>query len=230
MSISATPSRIALCSAHDRRERGALERLDRGRLAVRAKIVRPLQAEFLAVHRAVGRQLRVQRRAAQRAARRAPRSATRSCSSARSSRSRHRADRRARCAACRSGARRTATDPCRDRRRDPVRHHEPGAAGGRDAGGEAAGDEEIVDPLRDAHHRLAVGRHRDRAVDHGADADLVQHRHALGRGLGDERRAGRGFRRTAPARNPSAACRGRSPRWCRSSQPPIASAPGSDFR
>src|SRR5919206_2227691 len=48
---------------------------------------------------------------------------------------------------------------------DPLRYGVAGAAARRDARGEAAGDEEVVEPGRRPHDRLAVGRDRDRAVD-----------------------------------------------------------------
>jgi len=65
---------------------------------------------------------------------------------------------------------------------DPFRHRLAGAAGSGDARGEAAGDIEIVAFRGQAHDRLAIGRDRDRPVDHRADAELVQHRDALGGG------------------------------------------------
>ena len=62
---------------------------------------------------------------------------------------------------------------------DPVRHGLASAARCGDAGGEAAGDVEIVELRREPHDRLAIGRHRNRAVDDGLDADLVEHRQAF---------------------------------------------------
>ena len=60
-------------------------------------------------------------------------------------------------------------------------HHwdiEAKPAGRGDAGGEAAGNEEIVEPRRLAHDRLAVGADRDRSVDHRLDPDIPEGWHA----------------------------------------------------
>ena len=64
---------------------------------------------------------------------------------------------------------------------DPVGQRLAGAAGGGDAGGEAAGDVEIVEFRREADDRLAVGGDRDRPVDDRLDADLVEERQPLRR-------------------------------------------------
>ena len=70
---------------------------------------------------------------------------------------------------------------------DPVGERLAGAARGGDAGGEAAGEVEIVELGRAAHDRLAVGGDRDRPVDDGLDAGLVEHRQAVGGEAGEER-------------------------------------------
>ena len=59
---------------------------------------------------------------------------------------------------------------------DPVGHGFAGAAGSGDAGGEAAGEEQVVELRRRPEDRLAVGRDGDRSVDHRLDADVVEHR------------------------------------------------------
>ena len=49
-------------------------------------------------------------------------------------------------------------------------------------GDEAAGDEEVLDSVRNTHHRLAVRRHRDRSVDDRADAVHLDRGFQSGRG------------------------------------------------
>ena len=91
----------------------------------------------------------------------------------------------------------------------------------RDARGEAAGDVDAVAFRRETHDRLAVGRDRDRAVDHGADAELVQDRQALG-GRQHE------LLQPLPGRQQLAAEReGHAVGAESGAQPPMASAPGS---
>ena len=63
---------------------------------------------------------------------------------------------------------------------DPFGHRAPRPAGRGDAGGEAAGDEHVVALGGLAHDRLAVGRHRDRAVDQLLQSQLAERRDALG--------------------------------------------------
>ena len=213
MSISATRSRDRLVLAADRAEPVRSRSKDgssTASLPSRRKPVRPLPAEFLS--RTRRRSPRASRCSGERRSRRAAsRSSSGQCDrvvARRSSRPRARRD-SAR-AVVRLPKRRTsnghrsmpgiAVD-------DPVRHRQPGAARRRDARGEAAGDVEIVELRREAHDRLAVGRDRDRAVDHGADADLVQHRDALGGRQRERARAGPCSAGTARGRNPIGSCR-----------------------
>ncbi len=62
---------------------------------------------------------------------------------------------------------------------DPIRHRLARAARGGNAGGEAAGHEEIVELWREPQDRFAVGRDRYRSVDDGLDANFVEDRQSL---------------------------------------------------
>ena len=103
---------------------------------------------------------------------------------------------------------------------DPFRHHLAGAAAARDAVGEAGRDEDIVELGRLAHDESPSAEKRDRSVDELADADLLDHRRALERGLGQHLEALEIALEQLLTELP-AECRPRRRRGVPSSQPPI---------